>query len=76
MKTLWLYRKIPDNAPPGHLKPLGSHTPPQSIEVRGDWPDPVEFFEKYQKPGKPVLFPGLAKKYPTFENFQSDSYLK
>jgi len=50
--------------------------PPLSIDVRHTWPNPIEFFETYAKNGKPVLFRGLAKGFPSFENFRNDNYLK
>nr|XP_002126999.2 jmjC domain-containing protein 5-like [Ciona intestinalis] len=63
-------------APPGHMQPIGSHTPPMSIEERNDFPDPIELFDNYVSPGKPVLFKGAAKKFPSYYNWKNDTYLK
>ena len=58
------------------MQPLGSHMDPMSIEERDDWPEPLEFFKKYAKDGKPVLFRGLAKQFPGYEVFRDDEILK
>lgn len=64
------------NDPPGHLQPLGSHVAPMEIEVRSDEIDPKEFFEKYVIQSKPVLMKGAAKRFPSYENWRNDTYLK
>lgn len=62
--------------PVGHLRPLGSHQPPEnSISVLNHIPSPREFFDNYVKPGKPVLFKGAAKKMPPY-NLWTDDYLR
>ena len=58
------------------MQPLGSNMSPLPVEVRNNWPDPIEFFEKYSREGKPVLFRGLAKEFPSYQNLRNDSYLK
>uniref|UniRef100_H2YG19 JmjC domain-containing protein n=1 Tax=Ciona savignyi TaxID=51511 RepID=H2YG19_CIOSA len=61
--------------PPGHLQPIGSHMPPMHIEERNDFPNPIEFYDNYVAPGKPVLFKGAAKQFPSYNNWKNDSYL-
>ncbi|CAK8680367.1 unnamed protein product [Clavelina lepadiformis] len=60
----------------GHLQPLGSHTTPSLVDEREDVPNPVEFFNKYVKHGRPVLFKGAAKSFPSFKTWQGDSHLR
>ncbi|XP_078483179.1 bifunctional peptidase and arginyl-hydroxylase JMJD5-like isoform X2 [Ciona intestinalis] len=62
--------------PPGHMQPIGSHMPPMPIEEREDLPNPIEFYDKYAKPGKPVVFKGVVKTFPNFNNLRNDSYLR
>lgn len=62
--------------PLGHLKPLGSHQPPESpITVIHSIPSPKDFFENYVKTSKPVLFKGAAKSIPPYELW-TDNYLR
>ena len=53
---------ISSESPRGHMKPLGEHRPPEieTEEIIGDL-HPQEFWQKYVKPGIPLLFPGVAK---------------
>ncbi|XP_078483446.1 bifunctional peptidase and arginyl-hydroxylase JMJD5-like [Ciona intestinalis] len=62
--------------PPGHMQHIGSHMPPMPIEERDDFPNPIEFYDKYIAPAKPVVFKGVAKKFPNFNNLRNDSYLR
>nr|XP_026689371.1 lysine-specific demethylase 8-like isoform X2 [Ciona intestinalis] len=62
--------------PPGHMQPIGSHMPPMPIEERDDLPNPTEFYDNYVTPGKPVVFKGVVKKFPNFNNLRNDSYLR
>ena len=62
--------------PPGHLKPLGYHRPAEGpIDAVEEFPEPQEFYEKYVKPGIPVLFKGLAKRMQNF-NEMTDAILR
>ena len=61
--------------PFGHLKPLGAHTQPGMVEERWDVPDAKEFWEKYVKPSKPVVFRGAAKTSGIFEKWTPE-YVK
>lgn len=65
-----------EEEPLGHLKPIGSSSELLSVEVRDDLPNPIEFFEKYVKASKPVLFRGAAKRFPSFNHLRNDTYLK
>ncbi|XP_078482835.1 bifunctional peptidase and (3S)-lysyl hydroxylase Jmjd7-like isoform X3 [Ciona intestinalis] len=62
--------------PPGHMQHIGSHMPPMPIEERDDFPNPIEFYDNYVAPAKPVVFKGVAKKFPNFNNLRNDSYLR
>lgn len=46
----------------GHTKPLGEQRPPEIVtqEILGDL-HPIEFWERFVKPGIPVVFSGAAK---------------
>eukprot|EP00794_Sanderia_malayensis_P009650 gene9650-10638_t len=60
----------------GHLEPLGKQRPTEGhIEVLHDLPSPLEFYEKYVKPGKPVVFKDAAKPMPAFKEW-TDEYLR
>ena len=60
----------------GHMEKLGMQRESQGhIEVLKELPSPVEFFEKYIEPGKPVVFKDAAKKMPAFKNW-NDKYLR
>ena len=63
--------------PPGHMKALGSHRPPvkNGVDVLDSVPSPLEFFDKYVKEGKPVLFRGAGKNMKAFKLW-SDEYLR
>ncbi|XP_039274677.2 bifunctional peptidase and (3S)-lysyl hydroxylase Jmjd7-like [Styela clava] len=65
-----------DNFPPGHMEPLGSHMPPIEIEVRESVPNPVEFYQKYIKPGKPVVMKEAAKVFENYKTWKNDTYLR
>ena len=53
---------IPGDDLQGHMKPLGEQRSPEieTEETVGDL-HPLEFWERFVKPGIPVLFPGAAK---------------
>ena len=57
-----------------HLKPLGSHRTPDAIEERNDIPSPFEFWDKYVKVSKPVVFRGAGKQSKAFMLW-TDQYL-
>ncbi|XP_070561489.1 2-oxoglutarate and iron-dependent oxygenase JMJD4-like [Ptychodera flava] len=62
--------------PEGHLLPLGSHQPPEGdIEEIDTIPSPMEFYDRYIKPSKPVIFKGAAKMSPGFYLW-NDDYLR
>ena len=64
------------NSPPvGHLKPFGAHRPAEgNIDQVSGFPEPTDFYEKYVKPSKPVLFKHAATGIPAFQLW-TDSYL-
>ena len=60
----------------GHMERLGMQRKSEGhIEVLNGLPNPIEFFEKYIKPGKPVVFKGAAKEMPAFKKW-NDEYLR
>ena len=69
-------QSVTDTVLPGHLKPLGSHRDPDPVdEVQVDEiPSPQDFYEKYVKPSRPLVFRGAAKKFPAFTKW-TDDYL-
>ncbi|XP_041365632.1 bifunctional peptidase and arginyl-hydroxylase JMJD5-like [Gigantopelta aegis] len=63
--------------PPGHGKPFGKHIPPVGeVPVLEDFPHPIEFYKRYVKPMKPVLFRGVLDriKFPAYTKW-TDEYL-
>lgn len=68
---------VSSHDPAGHLKPLGSHLPPNvEIPVLSKFPSPMEFYEKYVKKGKPVLFKNVLEtvNLPLYHKW-TDAYL-
>ncbi|XP_046562648.1 bifunctional peptidase and arginyl-hydroxylase JMJD5-like [Haliotis rubra] len=63
--------------PPGHLQPIGSHAPPQTLEVKHEFPHPSDFFAKYVKPGIPVVFKSILENidYKPYKTW-TDEYLR
>ena len=62
--------------PLGHLKPLGGHRPPDPVEERHDVPSPEEFWDKYVKVHKAVVFRGAAKHSLAFSKWTDDYLIK
>ncbi|KAI8507973.1 hypothetical protein Bbelb_142130 [Branchiostoma belcheri] len=61
--------------PHGHLQPIGNQVPPVgAVEVLQDVPHPRDFYHKYVKPGKPVVFKDAAKEMAAFKLW-TDEYL-
>ena len=60
---------------PGHLQPFGVGLKTMSVETRTDFPDPIEFFDSYIARSKPVIFKGMAKSFPQYNNLRNDTYL-
>lgn len=63
------------NVPKGHLKPLGEHKLPESIEERSTIPTPLEFWQEYVSISKPVVLRGAGKSSKAFKLW-TDEYLK
>ena len=65
--------------PKGHLKPLGSHRPPDEPVVEYDDEknplSPERFMEDHVKAFRPAIIRGVAKKSPAFKRW-TDEYLK
>lgn len=63
--------------PVGHLKPLGSHRPPETnlVDDLQEIPSAEEFWTKYVRPSKAVVLRGAAKLGRAFEQW-TDQYLK
>ena len=66
---------LADLLPKGHLEPLGSHRPPDSIEERYDIPSPIEFWNEYVGISKPVVLRGASTHSRAFKLW-TDEYLK
>ncbi|XP_070560529.1 bifunctional peptidase and arginyl-hydroxylase JMJD5-like [Ptychodera flava] len=65
-----------EDAPTGHHQPLGGHRPPDvHIDDTDTPPDPRTFWEKYVKPGKPLIVREALKHSPAF-NLWTTEYLK
>lgn len=63
--------------PVGHLKPLGSHRPPETnlVDDLQEMPSPQEFWTKYVRPSKAVVLRGAAQHGRSFTQW-TDEYLK
>ena len=61
--------------PLGHMQELGSHADPLPVEERWDFPHPHEFWEKYVKGSRAVVFREAAKRSPAFTKW-TEEYLK
>jgi len=60
----------------GHNLPLGSNiNKPLKVAELDEFPNPVEFFDSYVSPSRPVVFRDAAKRLPNFEKFSNDSFL-
>lgn len=66
-----------NGVPVGHLKPLGSHKPPETnlVDDLQEMPSPQEFWTKYVLPSKAVVLRGAAKHGKAFKLW-TDEYLK
>ncbi|XP_043194725.1 bifunctional peptidase and (3S)-lysyl hydroxylase Jmjd7-like [Amphibalanus amphitrite] len=64
-------------APAGHWQPLGHHRPPlaELIDQLERFPSPEEFFSRYVRPQRPVVFRGLAGVHPAYWLW-TDDYLR
>ena len=62
--------------PSWHMKPFGSHRPPQNVDesFADDLLSPKEFAEKYVVPRKPIVLRNVAKEWPAFKLW-TDEYL-
>ena len=65
------------HVPAGHLKPLGSHRPPETslVDDLQEMPSPQEFWTKYVRPSKAVVLRGAARQGKAFTQW-TDEYLK
>lgn len=63
--------------PVGHLKPLGSHRPPETnlVDDLQEMPTPQEFWTNYVSPSKAVVLRGAAKQGRAF-TLWTDDYMK
>ena len=62
---------------PGHMKPIGSHRPPEeSISILSYVPDPVEFYVDYVIMQTPVLFKKAIAGTPALTKWNDDRYLR
>ena len=61
---------------PGHMKKLGLQRKSEGhVEILHELPTPLEFYDKYVREGKPVVFKGAAKEMPAYKNW-NDEYLR
>lgn len=65
------------HVPAGHLRPLGSHRPPETnlVDDLQEMPSPQEFWTKYVRPSKAVVLRGAAKYGRAFTQW-TDEYLE
>ena len=61
---------------PGHMKSFGTGLETRQVQISHELPNPVEFFDKYVITNTPVLFKGVAKKFPTYDKLRNDTYLR
>ena len=61
---------------PAHMKPFGAHMDPASVDEfkEGEMPSAQDFWSKYVKKSKPVVFRGAAKNSPAMTKW-TDEYL-
>ena len=66
-----------EEVPAGHRQPLGHHRPPltETIDRLDRPPRPGEFFSRYVRPQRPVIFRGLARIQPAYQLW-TDDYLR
>ena len=59
-----------------HMKPFGAHKPAESVDefLDGEVPSPQEFWGKYVKKRRPVVFRGAARNSPAFAKW-TDEFL-
>ena len=62
--------------PPGHMRPLGSHRPPEAVARVSEMLSPEEFYWKYHQPHKPVVMEGIITGTEVFKNWGQDEYLR
>ena len=66
-----------DQFPPGHLLPLGFHQEPEPpFDEKDALLSPQDFFEKFSRPGKPVVFRKIFSDSPALKKWQDDDYLR
>lgn len=76
--ALWKSNVLSDTVVPvGHLKPLGSHRPPQTnlVDDLEEMPSPQDFWRKYVLPSRAVVLRGAAKHAKAFTEW-TDKYIK
>ncbi|KAM7443457.1 hypothetical protein ABFA07_007773 [Porites harrisoni] len=76
--ALWKSNVLSDTVVPvGHLKPLGSHRPPQTnlVDDLEEMPSPQDFWRKYVLPSRAVVLRGAAKHAKAFTKW-TDKYIK
>lgn len=61
---------------PGHLKPLGSHMPPEQVRRISYLPTPMEFHQGFVASRTPVIMEGALKNSAVWKLWQDDEYLR
>ena len=77
--ALWKSNVLSDTVVPvGHLKPLGSHRPPQTnlVDDLEEMPSPQDFWRKYVLPSRAVVLRGAAKHEKLSRNGQINTSKK
>ena len=76
--ALWKSNFLSETVVPvGHLKPLGSHRPPETnlVDDLEEMPSPQDFWRKYVLPSRAVVLRGAAKHAKAFTEW-TDKYIK
>merc|ERR1712032_178352 len=60
----------------GHMKPLGANLQsPLKIKEIKNFPNPIDFFDDYVKPSRPVVMRGAANIFPHIDKFRDDKWM-
>ena len=61
---------------PGHMRPLGSHMPPEYVKRVTELATPTQFVDQNLHPKQPVVFEGVIKDLDVRKNWANDDYLR
>lgn len=71
-----VYKTFESPIPVGHLRPLGWQRPPDGQVVEESMLHPEQFYQKYVKHNKPVVFRNAMDNVPAYSLWETDDYLK